>query len=202
VSRLAILVVCVAAALTYLPSVGHAHGPGHGAAGQERLPTIGPAADFSLISSSGDQVALQDMRGKIVVVAFIYTSCTDVCPLLTEKMAQVRDKLGPDFGGSIAFVSITVDPERDTPEVLKGYAEAFGADRGGWHFLTGEPTAIREVARRYGVVISAPVSGGDIGHTLLTSLIDRHGTLRVQYLGYRFDPEEFRHDLVGLMNEP
>jgi protein SCO1 len=182
--------------------MSRAHGPGHGTAESERLPTIGPAPNFALTSSHGHQVALSDLRGRVVAVAFIYTSCTDVCPLLTEKMAQVRDKLGPDFGGSIAFVSITVDPERDTPEVLKGYAEAFGADRGGWHFLTGEPTAIREVARRYGVVISAPVSGGDIGHTLLTSLIDRHGTLRVQYLGYRFDPEEFRHDLVGLMNEP
>jgi protein SCO1 len=200
VSRLAILVVCVAAALTYLPSVGHAHGPGHGAAGQERLPTIGPAADFSLISSSGDQVALQDMRGKVVVVAFIYTSCTDVCPLLTEKMAQVRDELGPDFGASITFVSITVDPERDTPGVLKGYAEAFGADQGGWHFLTGEPANIREVARRYGVAASA--RDGNVDHTLLTSLVDRRGRLRVQYLGYRFDPDEFRRDLVGLVNEP
>jgi protein SCO1/2 len=122
--------------------------------------------------------------------------------LLTEKMAQVRDELGPEFRGSITFVSITVDPERDTPEVLKGYAEAFGAEHGDWHFLTGEPAAIREVARRYGVAISAPVSGSDIGHTLLTSLIDRRGTLRVQYLGYRFDPEEFRRDLEGLVNEP
>ena len=133
-------------------------------------------------------------------MAFIYTSCTDVCPLLTEKMAQVRDELGPDFGASITFVSITVDPERDTPEVLKGYAEAFGADQGGWHFLTGEPANIREVAQRYGVAASA--RDGNVDHTLLTSLVDRRGRLRVQYLGYRFDPDEFRRDLVGLVNEP
>ena len=84
--------------------------------------------------------------------------------------------------------------------MLKGYAEAFGADQGGWHFLTGEPANIREVAQRYGVAASA--RDGNVDHTLLTSLIDRRGRLRVQYLGYRFDPDEFRRDLVGLVNEP
>jgi protein SCO1/2 len=197
---LAVLALCVAALACPL-SAGRAHGPGHDADEEERLPTIGPAPDFVLAAQDGRQVALHDLRGKVVAVAFIYISCTDVCPLLTEKMAQVRDELGPAFGKELEFVSITVDPERDTPEVLKGYAEAFGADRGGWYFLTGKPAAIREVARRYGVAVS-PREGGDIDHTLLTSLIDRHGTLRVQYLGYRFDPEEFRRDLLDLMNEP
>ncbi len=79
-------------------------------------------------------------------------------------------------------------------------ALAFGAGSGGWHFLTGDLAAVREVARRYGVAVSG--RGDAIDHTLLTSLIDQRGTLRVQYLGYRFDPEEFRRDLVGLVNEP
>ena len=162
---------------------------------------IGPAPDFALVSADGRQVSLRDLRGKVAAIAFIYTSCTDVCPLLTEKMAQVRDELGPAFGKEVEFVSITIDPERDTPEVLEGYAEAFGADRGGWHFLTGETAAIREVVLRYGLAVSSR-DGADVDHTLLTSLIDRHGTLRVQYLGYRFDPDEFRRDLVGLVNEP
>jgi protein SCO1/2 len=189
------------AVLVCPPSMSLAHGPEHDTATQERLPTIGPAPDFSLTSHDGAQVTLHDLRDKVVAIAFIYTSCTDVCPLLTEKMAQVRDELGPDFDRHIVFVSITVDPERDTPEVLKGYAEAFAADRGGWHFLTGKPAAIRDVARRYGVAMSAG-EDGEVDHTLLTSLVDRHGTLRVQYLGYRFDPDEFRRDLVGLAHEP
>jgi protein SCO1 len=200
VSRRLVAVGLYLVALACPPSVSRAHGPGHGTAESERLPTIGPAPNFALTSSHGHQVALSDLRGRVVAVAFIYTSCTDVCPLLTEKMAQVRDELGPDFGASITFVSITVDPERDTPGVLKGYAEAFGADQGGWHFLTGEPANIREVAQRYGVAASA--RDGNVDHTLLTSLIDRRGRLRVQYLGYRFDPDEFRRDLVGLVNEP
>jgi protein SCO1/2 len=196
-----VLGLCLAAVLACPPSTGFAHGPGHSTFEEQRLPTIGSAPDFALASHQGGRVALHDLRGKVVAVAFIYTSCTDVCPLLTEKMAQVRDELGPDLVGSITFVSITVDPERDTLEVLKAYAEAFGADRGGWHFLTGEPAAVRDTARRYGVAVSAR-EGADVDHTLLTSLIDRHGTLRVQYLGYRFDPDEFRRDLMSLVNEP
>jgi protein SCO1/2 len=113
----------------------------------------------------------------------------------------VQDQLGNDFGEKIRFVSITVDPERDTPEVLKEYAQAFGANLAGWSFLTGAPEAIREVTRRYGV-FAAKAENGSIDHTFLTSIIDQRGILRVQYLGVRFDPEEFRRDLVSLLKEP
>ena len=97
-------------------------------------------------------MSLSDFRGKVVAIAFIYTSCTDVCPMLTANMASVQDKLGSAFGSKIAFVSITVDPERDTPEVLKQYAENFGADLKGWSFLTGDPAIVREVGLKYGVI--------------------------------------------------
>jgi protein SCO1/2 len=137
----------------------------------------------------------------VVAVTFIYTSCPDVCPMLTDKMARVQDELGADFGSKIAFLSITVDPEHDTPEVLKEYAEVLDADLAGWSFLTGTPAAVREVAHRYGVAV-APAADGQVDHTLLTTLVDRQGTMRVQYLGYRFDEEEFRHDLLDLVNEP
>jgi protein SCO1 len=173
----------------------------HEAGPEERLPTIGAAPDFALTSQDGKEVRLEDFRGKVVAVAFIYASCPDVCPLLTDKMARVQDELGADFGSKVVFVSITVDPERDTPEVLKGYAAAFEADLAGWNFLTGSPAAVREVARRYGVAV-APAADGQVDHTLLTTLIDRRGVMRVQYLGYRFDEEEFRHDLLDLVNEP
>jgi protein SCO1/2 len=168
---------------------------------EERLPTIGAAPDFALTSQDGAEVTLESLRGKVIAVAFIYTWCPDVCPMLTDKMARVQDELGADFGTRIAFVSITVDPERDTPEVLKEYAEAFDADPVGWSFLTGTPAAVHEVAHGYGVGV-VPGPDGQIDHTLLTTLVDRHGTMRVQYLGYRFDPEEFRHDLLDLVNEP
>ena len=164
------------------------------------LPKIAPAPEFALTSQDGAQVALADFRGKVVAVTFIFTLCTATCPVLTPMMSFVQDQLGSDFGTKIAFVSITVDPERDTPQVLKEYAQAFGANLAGWSFLTGAPAAIQDVARRNGVFASK-AANGDIEHTFLTSIVDPHGILRVQYLGVRFDPEEFRRDLLSLLKE-
>ena len=173
------------------------HDPG---SSHQQLPKIAPAPDFMLTSQDGAQVTLTDFRGKVVAVTFIYTSCTSTCPVLTPMMSFVQDQLGRDFGRNIVFVSITVDPERDTPPVLKEYATSLGANLSGWSFLTATPVAIRDVTRRYGVVASKNISG-DVDHTFLTSIVDQHGILRLQYAGVRFDPEEFKWDLVGLLIE-
>jgi protein SCO1/2 len=173
----------------------------HTKSDDERLPTIGPAPGFALISQDERTVALRDFDGRVVAVAFIYTSCPDVCPLLTEKMAQVQDELGPDFGPKVAFVSITVDPENDTPAALKAYAEGHDVDLAGWTFLTGPTPVVDDIVKRYGVAVTR-AAGGEIEHNLLTTLVDKHGKMRVQYLGYRFDPEEFRDDLMELLHEP
>jgi protein SCO1 len=100
------------------------------------LPTIGPAPAFSLTTQEGARLALQDLRGKVVAVTFIYASCADTCPLLTAKLAGLQARLGTDFGAKVFFVAITVDPERDTPEVLKRYAQAHRVNLTGWAFLT------------------------------------------------------------------
>jgi protein SCO1/2 len=192
-------VLALTLALLASPGLAQAHEAAHEE--EQRLPTLGAAPEFALTSQDGAEVTLASLRGKVVAVTFIYTSCPDVCPMLTDKLARVQDELGSDFGSKIVFVSITTDPERDTPDVLKGYAEALEANLAGWSFLTGEPPAVLEVAHRYGVAVVKAADGG-VDHTLLTTLIDRQGTMRVQYLGYRFDEEEFRHDLQSLMNEP
>jgi protein SCO1/2 len=165
-----------------------------------RLSRIGPAPDFTLTSQDGGRLSLSDLRGKVVAVTFIYASCADTCPLLTAKMAALQGRLGRDFGPKVFFVAITVDPEKDTVEVLSHYARAHGADLRGWAFLTGTVPAIQEVARRYGVV-ARKTARGDVDHTFLTSLVDQSGTLRVQYLGVRFDPDEMLRDLRGLIQE-
>jgi protein SCO1/2 len=116
-------------------------------------------------------------------------------------MATVQDQLGSDFGSKVAFLSITVDPEHDTPDVLERYAHTFGADPGGWKFLTGSPATIQDVERRYGVFATQSPDGG-LDHTNLTSLVDPRGMLRVQYLGVRFNPDEFRRDLLSLVERP
>jgi protein SCO1/2 len=167
---------------------------------RQALPLIAPAPGFALTSQDGGELKLADLHGKVVAVTFIFTRCADTCPVLTPMMSFVQDRLGTDFGTKIVFVSITVDPERDTPEVLKEYGEAFGANFAGWFFLTGSSLAIADVVHRYGV-FAAKAENGNVNHTFLTSIIDRRGVLRVQYLGVRFDPEEFRLDLLSLVND-
>ena len=174
---------------------------GVGAAGaDEPLPRIGPAPEFTLTNQDGRQTSLSALRGKVVAITFIYTTCIDACPLLTAKMASLQGRLGSDFGARVQFLSITVDPVRDTPAVLKRYAEGHGAQAIGWAFLTGTPAEIRAVAKDYGVYYRK-TPRGDVDHTFLTSLVDRDGILRVQYLGVRFDPKELLRDLQTLMRE-
>src|SRR5712692_2823624 len=148
--------------------------PGHEAKRNARLAKIGLAPEFTLTTQDGARLALSDLRGKVVAVTFIYASCADTCPLLTAKMAAIQAKLGREFGSRVFFASVTVDPERDTPEVLKRYAQAHEANLGGWVFLTGTPAEIRDVERRYGVY-ARKNSSGDVDHTFLTSVIDGEG---------------------------
>ena len=191
------LALVMLAALLLVP----VHDAPHQTFKQQPLPKIAPAPEFSLTSQDGGRVTLADFRGKVVAVTFIYTLCTTTCPVLTPMMSFVQDQLGSNFGTKIAFVSITVDPERDTPQVLKEYAQAFDANLAGWAFLTGTPDAIRDVTRRYGVFASK-TANGDVDHTFLTSIVDPRGFLRVQYVGVRFDPDELRRDLLSLLQEP
>lgn len=172
----------------------------HESRDDQRLSKIKPAPEFALIKQDGTRLALKDLRGKVLAITFIFASCADTCPLLTAKMAGIQNRLGSDFGQKVFFVSITVDPERDTPEVLKRYAEAHKANPAGWAFLTGSQAEIRDVAKRYGIYVKT-TRGGDVDHTFLTSLVDQSGTLRVQYMGVRFDPDEMLRDLKSLLRE-
>ena len=187
------LLVMLAVLEWFIPTFSHAREG-------EALPRIGPAPEFTLTTQEGTQLSLQELRGKVVAVTFMYTSCGDTCPLLTARMVQLQSRLGADFGARVFFVAITVDPEQDTPEVLKRYAQTHGADLTGWAFLTGAPAEIRQVARQYGIY-SKKTRLGQVDHTFLTSLIDHRGILRVQYLGVRFDPEEMLRDLQSLVQE-
>ena len=190
VAALVALAICAAAARV----------AGHEARGDARLSRIGPAPEFALTTQDGARLSLRDLRGKVVAVTFVYASCADTCPLLTAKMAALQAKLGPEFGPRVFFASVTVDPERDTPEVLRRYARAHGANPAGWAFLTGSAAEIQDVERRYGVY-ARKNPHGDVDHTFLTSLIDRDGVLRVQYLGVRFDPDELLEDVQSLLRE-
>jgi protein SCO1 len=198
VLALAIMVLGLPAAAMMLKELSPRTAPV--ASEAQPLPKIALAPGFTLTSQDGAEVSLAKLRGKVVAVTFIFTRCTTTCPVLTPMMSLVQDRLGGDFGSKIAFASITIDPEHDTPEMLKLYAQMYGADVAGWSFLTGPPSVIADLTRRYGV-FAGKDANADIEHTFLTSIIDQRGTIRVQYLGVRFDPEEFRRDLVSLLKD-
>ncbi len=163
------------------------------------LPRIGPAADFALTDQDGRALSLRQLRGEVVVLTFIYTSCTDACPALTAKLVRLQQRLGSAAGSRAHFVAITVDPAHDTPAVLREYAGRLGAGGPGWSFLTGGEAAVRELAAHYGVAVR--VTAGEVEHTFLTSLVDTGGSLRVQYLGTQFSPDEMLRDIRALLAE-
>lgn len=164
------------------------------------LPDLGPAPPFRLTTQDGAPLSLADLRGKVVLLAFIYASCKDVCLTETAKMAMVQKGLGEDFGKRVHFLSVTLDPEQDTGEALRQYARQFGARLEGWAFLTGTPAVVRQVAQDYGVA-HRKTAPEKVEHNTLASIIDRRGHLRVQYLGVEFDPEEMVADLRTLVRE-
>jgi cytochrome oxidase Cu insertion factor (SCO1/SenC/PrrC family)/cytochrome c2 len=108
-------------------------------------------SNLPVVTHEGKTVRFYDdlIKDKIVIVSFIYTSCTDICPLTTARMAQVEDRLGAAVGRDLFMLSITVDPENDTPEKLKAYAQAFGTGPG-WQFVTGTPEDIRAINYKLG----------------------------------------------------
>ena len=110
----------------------------------EGLKLFGTLPDFSLVERGGRRITLADFRGKVWIANFIYTHCTDTCPLQSARMGRLQAEFSAE--PDLRLVSITVDPEQDTPAVLAEYAGRFGADRDRWLFLTGEKKALYTLA--------------------------------------------------------
>lgn len=152
--------------------------PSSSVASPEHLPVYGSVPNFALIDQGGRPVRRGDLEGKVWIANFIFTNCPDECPLMTVEMAQMQSELAhmADF----RLVSISVDPDRDTPAVLSEYAERFNADPGRWLFLTGDKRAIYRLAGegfRLGIVDpaepshSSPIKGSPPGRS--RSSLDR-----------------------------
>jgi len=118
---------------------------------QSRPWSEGYIPNLPVVTQDGKTVQFYDdlIKGKIVIISFIYTSCTDICPLTTARLAQVEEKLGDLVGKDIFMVSMSVDPERDTPQRLKEYSDAFQTGPG-WTFVTGKPEDIRAINFKFG----------------------------------------------------
>ena len=133
--------------------------------------------DFSLTDQRAAPFALSDLHGKVWVADFIFTSCATICPQMTIQMASLQEEFASD---DIHFVSFSVDPERDTPEVLFRYADRYGADGNRWAFLTGQKEAIYQLAGE-GFNLAAGHRGSEILHSTRFVLVDRAGQVRGYY---------------------
>ena len=178
-----------------------------------QLPILREAPDFALTNQNEQEVRLSGFRGKVVVMDFIYTSCPDVCGILNHKLRIVRDQLEEGLKQDLVLISVSFDPEIDTPEVLKQYTVENGFNVPGWHFLTGTEEQIRQVTDDYGVVYELVEDDHEhedegsqeqehlrgFNHNIVVVLIDRDGMVRKTY-EYAFFPEtEMISDITSLL---
>ena len=150
------------------------------------------APPFALEDAEGRGVSLEDLRGKVVVLHFVYTSCPDVCPLHAERIAEVQEMVNQTpMRELVQFVTITTDPEHDTPEVMRDYGAAHGLDSVNWLFLTSSPErpedTTRNLAERFGHKFTQTEDGYQI-HGVVTHVIDRDGQWQANFHGLKFDP--------------
>lgn len=141
-----------------------------------------PAPDFALIDQDGKPVSLASLRGHVLLLDFVYTHCPGPCPILTARHVEVQRALPPELAEKVRFVSISLDPARDTPQALRAYATARGADLARWSFLTGEAGTVTDVLERYGVG-AKPGENGEIDHLVITYVIDAEGRIARRFGG-------------------
>lgn len=154
------------------------------------------APDFSLQGSDGRELRLSSYRGKVVVLGFGFTSCTEVCPVTLDTLAKARSRLGTS---AIQVVYVTVDPERDSPERMKKYLAAFDpAFVGG----SGPPEQLAVVRKNFGITAEKKTYGDSysVAHSSFTYLIDRRGRIRA-LMPYGHSPDDYAHDLAILLKE-
>lgn len=170
---------------------------------REPIPELLPVSDFTLTSQAGEDFGTHDLRGKVWIADLIFTSCPDICPVMSSTMGNLHRRIDHE---DVRFVSITVDPEVDTPEVLREYAARYRADTDRWVFLTGAPEDVREVIlRSFRLPVEEPFEREDgvrdVLHTSRFMLIDRRGVMRGLYETDREGLERLERDVERLLEE-
>jgi protein SCO1/2 len=170
--------------------------------GPSPLADIGPAPPTVLVDSAGKPFNLDSLKGKVVLVSFVYTTCTGACPATTSSLARIEKTLEKAglWGNSVEFVSITLDPRRDAPEVLSRYAQLFGADLVRWHFLTGSTSQVESVIAAWGMWAKVGPTGV-LDHPSRIFLLDPRGRQREIYNLEFLMADSVLQDVRGLLAE-
>lgn len=170
----------------------------------EGLGNFGAVPAFSLTERSGKELRRSDLNGKVWVVNFMYTSCTDTCPLQSAEMAKLQSELGDR--GNLKLVSISVDPDRDKPQVLSRYADRFKASHDRWYFLTGDKKEIYRLAQEGFHLSAMPASEhdredeGSILHSSEFVLVDDRAQIRGYYESNDAEAlQRLRRDMTTLL---
>jgi protein SCO1 len=166
------------------------------------LSVIARAPDFALRDTKGSTVRLSDYRGRVVLLAFVFTTCPGVCPLISRQMSALQAGLKEAgiFGRQANLVSVTVDPETDTAKVLAEYAQKFGADAAGWRFLRETPEKTKPVLKAYDEWTKL-LPKGELDHPARVYLIDRKGNIREIYSLAFFNEKQALIDMRTLLGE-
>lgn len=146
--------------------------------GKENLEVIGPVPAFSLTNQEGKSISDKDYLGKVYVLEFFFTTCPTICPKMNQSMLTIEKEFfgNPNFG----IASITINPENDTPQVLKEHAKKLGVTSKNWHFLTGNQEEIMDLSNKGFNLYAGEnknVNGG-FEHSGLFALIDKEGKIR------------------------
>ncbi len=160
---------------------------GAGAAPASRLAVIQQAPDFTLTTQDGGTLKFSDLKGKVCLVSFVFTTCNGTCPATTHRMGQVQEALeraGLAKDGRVRLLSITLDPARDTPAVLRKYMELYDAEPANWTFLAGDKERVNKVVAAWGMW-ARPAANGQLDHPSRVFLVDKKGRVREIYnLGF------------------
>lgn len=166
---------------------------------REGLVRTSPAPPFDLIDQAGRAVSLGSLGDRVLIVDFIYTSCPGPCPVQTSIQVDLQRRIPEPLRGEIQFISISLDPEVDRPEVLERYATSRGVDLSNWSFLTGPTERVADVVRRWGVG-SIRRDDGTIDHTLIRFLV-QNGRVIERYWTSDGGEETILADLTALATD-
>jgi protein SCO1/2 len=156
--------------------------------------------DFVLINQDNERFDSAKMRGKVVALNFIFTTCSDVCPIFTANLAQLQRTLNGRHADDVFFVSITTDPEVDSPKVLKAYAQRYNAELKNWAFLTGSEAELSRVWKSFGIRVVRKARGL-IQHDSLTTVIDQKGIRRFNHYGEKWRAKDMEKDMLSLLEK-
>lgn len=166
------------------------------------LEKIRQLPDFTLTERNGAEVRLTDLIGKVWLADLVYTTCPSTCPMLSNRLSSLQTEAFKNK--AVRFVSISVNPEHDTPEVLRPYAERYHAVPGKWFFLTGDKAKVAELVN-WGFLLTAkdsPDGSTDMVHSTKIVLVDKHGMIRAYYEGAGSDEtQQILRDIRRLLRE-